>query len=182
VTSPGTASTSGDEDPTTRNYLRPLRELTDAIDADIAALYAERQVHGLRPRFTKILIRLHHLGPLTVRQLAEQTEVTHSAMSQTVTELRRAGLVDSSPGADARTRVIVLTPAGTDVIPLLEQEWRATEDTLADLDAAVPYPLLRVVADLHALLQERSFLDRLRDRLPQAAPAVPHPPAPEPPR
>lgn len=171
-------SSPGDEDPTTRNYLRPLRELTDAINTDIAALYAERQVHGLRPRFTKILIRLHHLGPMTVRQLAEQTEVTHSAMSQTITELRRAGLVDSSPGTDARTRVVVLTAAGTDVIPLLELEWRATEDTLAELDAAVPYPLLRVVADLHALLQERSFLDRLRDRLPEHTPAEPRPPAP----
>ncbi|MBC3760897.1 MarR family winged helix-turn-helix transcriptional regulator [Quadrisphaera oryzae] len=155
---------SGD-DPTTRNFLRPFTELTDAVDADIAALYAERHVQGLRPRFAKVLIRLSRLGPLTVRQLAAEVGVTHSAMSQTVAELRRSGYVDSAPGSDARTRVITLTDAGAAAVPLLEREWNATEDLLAELDAAVPYSFQQVVADLRALLEQRSFLDRLRERL-----------------
>ena len=168
-------SDRADEDPTTRNFLRPFTELTDAVDADIAALYAERHVQGLRPRFAKVLIRLSRLGPLTVRQLAGEVGVTHSAMSQTLAELRRGGFVDSAPGADARTRVITLTDAGAEAVPLLEREWNATEDLLAELDAAVPYPLLQVVADLRALLEERSFLDRLREKLADTAGTTDHP-------
>lgn len=142
------------------------------MDDDIARLYDERDVRGVRTRFTMALIRLHHRGPMTVRGLAEQVQVTHSAMSQTVTEMRREGLVGSAPGADARTRVVTLTDVGRALVPFLEAEWRATEDVWAELEAEVPYPLARVVQDLRSALERRSFLERLRDRMPRPAAAA----------
>jgi DNA-binding MarR family transcriptional regulator len=149
-------------DPTLESALRPLRHLLAGMDADIARLYAERDVHGVRPRFSMALIRLHHLGPLTIRELAAQVEVTHSAMSQTVTAMRREGLVDSTTGEDARTRTVVLTARGRELVPFLEEEWRATERAWAGLEEELPYPLTRVVADIAAALDRRSFLDRIR--------------------
>lgn len=162
----GALDRSDGSDPTLSSALRPLREMFAAMDADIAALYAERGVAGVRPRFSMALVRLHHRGPMTVRRLAEQVDVTHSAMSQTVTEMRREGLVSSAAGPDARTRVVELTEAGRDLVPFLEAEWRATEDTWAELEAEVPYPLTRVVDDLHVALGRRPFLERLRSRVP----------------
>ena len=156
--------TSG-ADPTRESALRPLRELLDGMDADISRLYAERGVAGVRPRFSMALIRLHHLGPMTIRQLAAQVEVTHSAMSQTVTAMRAEGLGHSAPGADARTRTVALTDRGRSLVPFLEEEWRATERAWAELEAEIPYPLTRVVADLAGALQRRSFLDRIRAQL-----------------
>lgn len=162
-------------DPTRESALRPLRELLDATDADIGRLYAERGVTGVRPRFSMALIRLQHLGPMPIRDLAEQVAVTHSAMSQTVTAMRQEGLVDTAPGQDARTRTVVLTDKGRALVPFLEDEWRATERAWAELEAEVPYPLTRVVADLTAALGRRSFLERLRGQL-----GAPHPGAPQP--
>jgi DNA-binding MarR family transcriptional regulator len=153
------------DDPTLRSALRPLRQLLSAMDDEIARLYAERGVAGVRPRFTPALIRLHHRGPLTVKELAEQVEVTHSAMSQTLTAMRTAGLVETTPGADARTRRVALTAAGRELVPFLEAEWRATEDAFAALEAELPYPLTRVVEDMAAALERRSFHDRITDRL-----------------
>ncbi len=135
------------------------------MDAQIAEVYAQRGVTGVRPRFSKALIRLHHRGPLTVKQLAEQVDVTHSAMSQTLTAMRREGLVESSPGDDARTRTVALTDKGRALVPFLEAEWRATEAAWAELDAEVPYPLGQVVADLGAALQQRSFAERVSHQL-----------------
>jgi len=148
-----------DHDPTLQSGLRPLRRLLDAMDDDIARLYAEHGVGGVRPRFSMALIRLHHRGPMMIRQLAEQIEVTHSAMSQTVTAMRRNGLVDSSAGHDART--LELTEQGRALVPFLEEEWRATERAWIELEDEVPYPLTRVVADLAAALEGRSFLERI---------------------
>lgn len=167
VTNSKTCGTEHGADPTLRSGLRPLRELFASMDADIASLHAERGVAGVRPRFSTAIVRLHHRGPMTVRQLSEQVDVTHSAMSQTVTEMRREGLVASTPGADARTRVVELTEPGRALVPFLEAEWRATEDTWADLEREVPYPLSRVVEDLRAALGSRSFLQRLRERVPE---------------
>lgn len=155
-------------DPTLVSALRPLRELFTSMDADIAALYAERGVVGVRPRFSMALIRLRHRGAMTVRDLAEQVDVTHSAMSQTVTEMRRQGLVASAPGVDARTRVVELTEAGRGLVPFLEAEWRATEAAWADLESEIPYPLTRVVSDLRQVLEARPFLERLREQVAQA--------------
>ena len=156
------------DDPTLSSALRPLRLLLDAMDDDIARLYAERGVSGVRPRFSMALIRLHHVGPMTVRRLAEQIEVTHSAMSQTVTAMRREGLVDSAPGTDARTRTVALTPHGAALVPFLEAEWRATEAAYAALEAELPYALTRVVRDMAGALERRSFHDRIFEQLPDS--------------
>jgi DNA-binding MarR family transcriptional regulator len=153
------------EDPTLVSALRPLRLLLNAMEDDIGRLYEERGVAGVRPRFSMTLIKLRHLGPLTIRQLAVQVEVTHSAMSQTVTAMRAAGLVDSATGADARTRTISLTDQGRGLVPFLEAEWRATEAALGELETEIPYPITQVVRDMADALQRRSFHDRIIDQL-----------------
>lgn len=48
------------------------------------------------------------------------------AMSQTVSALRREGLVHSVPGRDARTREVALTERSRAVVSFLEDEWTAT--------------------------------------------------------
>jgi DNA-binding MarR family transcriptional regulator len=135
------------------------------MDEDIGRLYTERGISGVRPRFSMTLIRLHHLGPLTISQLATEVEVTHSAMSQTITAMRREGLVDSSPGADARTRKVALTARGRAVVPFLEAEWRATESAYTAMESELPYALTQVVRDMAAALARRSFHDRIVDHL-----------------
>ncbi|WP_433556509.1 MarR family winged helix-turn-helix transcriptional regulator [Pseudonocardia xinjiangensis] len=157
-------SPPGDTDPTLESTIRPLRDLLRAMDDDIARLYAQRGV-PVRTRFSMALIRLHHLGPMSVKELAEQIDVTHSAMSQTVTAMRGDGLVESSPGSDARTRTVSLTDRGRALVPFLEDEWRATERAWAELETELPYPLTRVVDDIAEALQRRSFLDRITQHL-----------------
>jgi DNA-binding MarR family transcriptional regulator len=152
-------------DPTLHSALRPLRELLAEMDGDIARLYAARGVSGVRPRFSMALIRLYHRGPMTVRELAEQIDVTHSAMSQTIAAMRADGLVETAPGRDARTRDVALTEWGRDLVPFLEAEWRATERAWGELEAELPYPLTQLVEDISAALRRRSFLDRIAQQL-----------------
>ncbi len=152
-------------DPSERNRWRPLFRLLDALDADIARLYTERGITGVRPRFVAPLIRLGRRGGMTIRQLADSLEVTHSAMSQTVAALQRDGLVTTAAGSDARTREVVLTERAREILPFLEAEWRATEEVVAELDAEIPYALSQVVEDLKAALARRSFHDRIADRI-----------------
>jgi DNA-binding MarR family transcriptional regulator len=152
-------------DPSEQSRWRPLRQLLDAMDADIARLYTERGIAGVRPRFVGPLIRLGRRGPMTIRQLADSLDVTHSATSQTVAALQRDGLVTTTAGADARTREVALTERARDLLPFLEAEWRATEQVVAELEAEIPYALSQVVQDLQAALGRRSFHDRIADRI-----------------
>ncbi|MEU3166436.1 MarR family transcriptional regulator [Streptosporangium sp. NPDC006930] len=148
-----------------------------ALDAQIETVYVERGIEGVRPRFAYPLIRLAHTGPLTIRELADSLGRSHSAMSQTITAMRREGLVDSELGTDARTRRITLTGRGRALIPFLEAEWRATEAAVAELDDEIPHALSAVVAELERALARRPMRDRILAHLhePPAAPAEPSP-------
>ncbi|MCI2419183.1 MarR family transcriptional regulator [Saccharopolyspora sp. K220] len=159
-------------DPTEQaSVWQPLRHLLTALDDDIARLYRERDIAGVRPRFVMPLIRLGRRGAMTIQELAACLEVTHSAMSQTVSALRREGLVRSVAGSDARTRQVTLTKQARAVLPFLEAEWRATEQAVQELESEIPYALSQVVRDLEAALARRSF----RDRIAQHLDALPEP-------
>ena len=142
-----------------------LHALLRRLDDEIATVYTDRGVEGVRPRFVYPLIRLAHTGPLTIRDLAASLGRTHSAMSQTVTAMRREGLVETAPGEDARTRRVALTERARELVPLLEAEWRATEESVAEIDDELPHALSAVVAELERVLERRSLRERLAARL-----------------
>jgi DNA-binding MarR family transcriptional regulator len=152
-------------DPTEHSRWRPLRLLREAMDADIGRLYEQAQVTGLKPSFVMELIRLHLRGPMTITELAESVQRTHSGTSQKVAAMRAAGLVRTTPGADARTRKVTLTAKARRVTDRLAAEWRATEAALADLEAEIPYPLSQVVTDIEEALRTKSFHDRIAEKL-----------------
>ncbi|MFI1197862.1 MarR family winged helix-turn-helix transcriptional regulator [Streptomyces sp. NPDC020883] len=153
------------DDPSRESLWRPLRVLQERMDADIARLYSERRIEGLRPSFAPELLRLHACGPMTIKALAESFGRTHSALSQKVAAMRAAGWVETAAGPDARSKQVTLTEQARNVIGRLAAEWRATEAALAEIEAEVPYPLSRVVADIERALERRSFHDRIAEKL-----------------
>jgi DNA-binding MarR family transcriptional regulator len=154
-------------DPTEQSRWRPLRLLQDEMDADIGRLYTEARIDGLKPSFVMELIRLHVRGPMTITELADSVQRTHSAISQKVAAMRTAGLVETVAGADARSKVVTLTAKTTAIIDRLMAEWRATEAAVAELDAELPYPLEQVIRDLAEALRRKSFHDRIAEKLAQ---------------
>ena len=152
-------------DPTEQSTWRPLRLLLAAMDGDIARIYAEAQIAGLTPSMVMELLRLHARGPMTITELAESVQRTHSATSQKVAAMRAAGLVRTTAGTDARTRKITLTAKARRIIGKLAAEWRATEAAVADLENEIPYPIGRVVTDIEAALRRKSFHDRITEKL-----------------
>ncbi|MGW5354282.1 MarR family winged helix-turn-helix transcriptional regulator [Streptomyces sp. NPDC004031] len=152
-------------DPTEQSLWRPLSVLQATIDADIARIYADQRIEGLKPAYVMELLRLHARGPMTIAELAESVRRTHSALSQKVAAMRKAGWVTTVVGDDARTRKVALTDKARRVVGQLAAEWRATEAALAELEAEIPYPLSRAVADVERALGRRSFHDRVAAKL-----------------
>jgi DNA-binding MarR family transcriptional regulator len=158
------ASTRPD-DPSEQSLWRPLRLLQAEVDADIGRLYEDHRIEGLKPSFVMEILRLHASGPMTITELAESVQRTHSALSQKVAAMRAAGWVETVTGDDARTKKVALTEQARAVVGRLAAEWRATEAALAELEAEIPYPLSRVVVDLQEALARRSFHDRIAAKL-----------------
>ncbi|WP_239133414.1 MarR family winged helix-turn-helix transcriptional regulator [Rugosimonospora africana] len=152
-------------DPTAQSLWRPLRLLQARMDVDIARIYDEAHIEGLKPSFVMELIRLDALGPMTITELAESVQRTHSAISQKVAAMRGAGLVRTTSGTDARSKKVTLTAKARRIVDRLKAEWRATEAAIADIEAEIPYPLSRIVGDIEAALRRKSFHDRIAEKL-----------------
>jgi DNA-binding MarR family transcriptional regulator len=147
----------------------PLWQLLRAMDDDIARIYADAQVTGLKPSWVMELLRLHEHGPMTITELAESVDRTHSAASQKVAAMRAAGFVRTTPGADARSKKVTLTAKARRITGLLAAEWQATEAALAELEAEIPYPLSQAAGDVEEALRRKSFYNRISAKLPELA-------------
>jgi DNA-binding MarR family transcriptional regulator len=135
------------------------------MDDDIARIYEEAGWSDFKASWVMELLRLQARGPMTITELAASVQRTHSALSQKVAAMRAAGLVETTQGADARSKTVALTPRAHQIASRLAAEWRATEAAIAQLEEEIPYPLSQVVSDLEAALARRSFHDRIAARL-----------------
>jgi len=154
-------------DPTEQSRWRPVFRVLSGIDDEIARVYAENGIPDLKPTWAMEIIRLHVRGPMTIAELARSVERTHSAMSQKVAAMRAAGWLETSPGPDARSKKVTLTPKAERIAARLAAEWRATEASITELEAEIPYPLTRVADDIAAALARKSFHDRITEKLAQ---------------
>ncbi|MGC1566240.1 MAG: winged helix DNA-binding protein [Trebonia sp.] len=152
-------------DPTEESRWRPVFRVLHGIDDEIARVYAENGIPDLKPNWAMEIIRLHVRGPMTIADLARSVERTHSAMSQKVAAMRAAGWLETSPGPDARSKKVSLTPKAERIAAKLAAEWRATEASITELEAEIPYPLTRVADDIAAALARQSFHDRIAEKL-----------------
>jgi DNA-binding MarR family transcriptional regulator len=152
-------------DPTEHSRWRPWRLLQAAMDTDLAHIYAEARISGLKPSFVMELLRLHARGPMTITELARSVQLTHSAVSQKVAAMHAAGWVRTTTGADARSKTVTLTARARRITGRLAAEWRATEAAIAEIETEIPYPLSRVVTDIEHALARKSFHDRIAEKL-----------------
>jgi DNA-binding MarR family transcriptional regulator len=150
----------------TRGLGTRLRHLLDLLDGDLTAVYRESGLSMYRPRYTPVVQALLALGPAPITAIAAHAGLTHSAVSQTVAEMRRRKLVRAARGKDARERIIALAPAGERLLAALEAQWRATNRAAELLDRELTAPLSTVVDEAIAALERRPFRERIRTSLP----------------
>lgn len=141
-----------------------LRHLVDLLDGDVEAVYREQGL-DCRSRFTPVIRHLEGSGPSSIRQIALASGLTHSAISQTVSEMLKKGLVKSEPGRDARERIISFTPAGEALLPALHAVWEGIWAAADELSQDIGEPLDQVLARAIAAVGVRPFRDRILGRL-----------------
>jgi DNA-binding MarR family transcriptional regulator len=137
-----------------------LRHVIELLDGAVEETYRDAQL-DYRPRYTPILRALIARGPASIKDLASHAGLTHSAASQTVAQMRRAGLVEVERGKDMRQQIVALTTRARTMIPTLEQMWRVVNEAAQELDAELAYPLSQVVEEAIAALERRPFRDRI---------------------
>jgi DNA-binding MarR family transcriptional regulator len=137
-----------------------LRHLVEKLDGAVEQSYASSGL-DYRPRYTPVVRALMELGPAPIRAISRAAGITHSAVSQTVSQMMERGLVALEPGSDARERIVALTPAAKAMVPKLQQHWRATNAAADMLDSELSTPLSDLLREAIAALDRTSFAQRV---------------------
>jgi len=137
-----------------------VRHLIELLDGEVESAYGAAGLDW-RPRYTPLLRALMRTGPASIKTLALQIGISHSAVSQTVAQMRAARLLALKPGADARERIVALTPKAVKMIPALQRQWAATNAAAAQLDAELSSPLSVLLDEAITALHKRPYGERI---------------------
>jgi DNA-binding MarR family transcriptional regulator len=140
-----------------------LRRLITSLDGDVQAVYDELGV-DFRPRFFPV-VQLLMRGDAMVGAIAAGISVSQPAATQTLQEMRKAGLVEISRGRDARSRRVALTGQGQRIAERLAPVWAAIGRAADALDAELPNSLSGTVDQALAALERIPFRARISKEL-----------------
>ncbi|MFA4938827.1 MarR family transcriptional regulator [Brevundimonas sp.] len=138
-----------------------MRHLIDLLDGEVEAAYEAADL-AWRPRYTPVLRVLMNRGAQSIKAIAGEIGISHSAVSQTVTQMVKDELVMLKPGADARERIVILTDKTERMIPSLQRQWAAVNQAAAALDQELSAPLSDVVREAIAALTDEPFGQRIQ--------------------
>lgn len=139
-----------------------LRHLIDALDGAVENAYREAGL-DFRPRYTPVIRLLLDAGPMPIRDIARQAGVSHSALSQTASQLQREGWVELRPGRDRRERVVHPSAKARKLEPALRKRWAITAAAAASLDAELPCALEPLLRQTLEALDRKPFAERLEE-------------------
>ena len=137
-----------------------LRHLIELLDGAVEARYVAAGL-DYRPRYTPVVRALVDVRSASIHAVAQHAGLTHSAASQTVALMTRAGLVRSQVGKDTRERVISLSPRAVRLVPELQRLWATTNAAAAELDRELTMPLSSLVQEAIRALEKRPFGERI---------------------
>jgi DNA-binding MarR family transcriptional regulator len=137
-----------------------LRRLIELLDGDAERRYASLGLN-YRPRYTPIVKALEAFGPSSIKSISQCSGLSHSAVSQTVAQMVKVGLLTCGEGKDGRERIAKPTAALLQMMPVLHAQWEATADAAHQLDTELSAPLLNIVGEAILALQRRPFAERI---------------------
>lgn len=125
-----------------------MRRVTQHYDAEVGK-------SGLKGTQYSLLSHVVLLGPIRPVDLAAQMKVTASTLSRNLQPMVAAGWLEVTAGEDARSRLVLATPAGREKRTEAQRRWKT-----AQLQINAVLGPAQVVA-LHALIDDA--LQRLSD-------------------
>jgi DNA-binding MarR family transcriptional regulator len=107
-----------------------LKRISDKFFQEMAQIYREQNIKFEIPWFPVLYLLLKE-GSISMTEISKELEVSHSAISQIVTNMQKQKLIRiTSDGSDARRKLLKLTPKGLDLVEAIDPVWKVIDQTL----------------------------------------------------
>lgn len=144
-----------------------LRRLSETFLADVNNIYQHHQIRFDAAWFPIFFLLANH-GALSIREISEELETSHSAASQLVSKLEEKGLVKSGPDkTDGRKKVVSFTAKGQKLLQQVQPVWTAVQQAMQEWLAASEHGalLMTAISELEASFQQTSIFERIEKHL-----------------
>lgn len=110
-----------------------LKRLSDRFLNEVARIYKSQNIR-FEPAWFPIFFLLDKKGSLSLTEIASELEVSHSAISQMITQLQNKKVVEiQQEASDARIKKIVFSVKGKKLIEQVHPIWAALQKSLNQL-------------------------------------------------
>ena len=144
-----------------------LRRLSESFLAEINRAYQNEGI-DFDASWFPVFYLLSKNEALSIKELSEQTEVSHPAASQLITNLKNKKLVTSATCADdGRRQLVQLTNSGKQLLAKVMPVWEAVTAAMAELVSTDPgcAALLPAITSLENTFKSAGLADMIGNKL-----------------
>ncbi len=144
-----------------------LRRLSEGFLSEINKVY-QNECIDFDASWFPVFYLLNKNGNLSIKELSQQTEVSHPAASQLIANLKSKDLVTSLPSIeDGRKQLVQLTPKGKQLLSAILPVWEAILKGMEELINENPdcNPLLPAIDSLENAFKNSPLSERISSKL-----------------
>jgi DNA-binding MarR family transcriptional regulator len=106
-----------------------MKRISERFLSELTKVYKKQNIQ-FEPAWFPIIYMLDKKGPLSLTEIANELEISHSAISQMITQLQNKKIVEIVPNmADARVKRIFFTSKGLKLLKQVQSVWEALIQT-----------------------------------------------------
>ena len=144
-----------------------LRRLSESFLADINNIYRHHGIHFDAAWFP-IFYMLSEKDAMSIRDISDELEVSHSAASQLITKLDEKGLIRSTADkVDGRKKLVTFTPKGQKLLQQVLPIWKAVQLAMDEMLQQNPQTreLMGAISNTENALKQLSLFERIEKHI-----------------
>jgi len=144
-----------------------LKRIGDMFINDVNKIYKSHNINFDASWFP-VFYLLSQKQEVSIKEIAEDLNVSHSAISQLISSLQQKGFIKSVVSKeDARHKVITFTAKGEKLLEKIQPVWKALQEAMDELmaSATVSRQILNALKSIEDNIQQQSIFDRIENHL-----------------
>jgi len=141
-----------------------LKRLGDIFINDANRICKEHKIEFDASWFPVFYI-LSRKKEISIKEISDSLNVSHSAISQLINNLQQKGLIKSVVSKkDARHKAVTFTAKGDKLVQKIQPVWNALEkamNELAESSGSSSKKILKALTGIESGLKQKSFFDRV---------------------
>ncbi|HVI45950.1 MAG TPA: MarR family transcriptional regulator [Chitinophaga sp.] len=144
-----------------------LRRLSEYFLMEVNRVYEQAGI-SFDASWFPVFYLLSEQQPMPIIDIAEKLEISHSAVSQMVTNLKKKGLLKTTPcPEDGRRQLVAFSKKGEEMLQRIQPIWDAITVAMNDLVAESPQSkqVLAAIAQIEQAVQQQPLSERITRQL-----------------